>query len=207
MENTNALETAAPQDTGVSPAPQAQPPVPAAAQPAAPPPASAPQAPEAQASAPATGQPEATRPEGAPEAYQPFDVPDGLPVDEGLMGEFATLAKELNLSQEAAQKLVSFQAKAALQERDAWYAASQADAEFGGQHLKTNLETALRAVDAFGTPELKRLLVDTGLGDHPEVIRMFYRAGKTLAPDRIVGGTSAAAGPARGLAERLYHTT
>lgn len=205
MENSNTPEPPAPQDTGASPVPQAQPPVQPATPPAAPSPSGAPQAPEAQA--PAPEQNAAARPEGAPEAYQPFDVPAGLPVDEGLMGEFATLAKELNLSQEAAQKLVSFQAKAALQERDAWYAASQADAEFGGQHLKTNLETALRAVDAFGTPELKRLLVDTGLGDHPEVIRMFYRAGKTLAPDRIVGGTSPAAGPARGLAERLYHTT
>ena len=163
--------------------------------------------PETVANAPKEGKAEdAAKPAGAPETYQPFDVPGGLPVDGEQMAAFGALFKELNLSQEAAQKLVSLQAQQMVDTRNSWYAASQADTEFGGQNLKANLETAMRAVDAFGTPELKRLLVDTGLGDHPEVIRMFFRAGRALAPDRIVSGQSAAPA-ARGLAERLYHTT
>lgn len=190
---------ATPEPTAETPANTA----PAASQPAAP---QAPAQPESVADTQARSEAQDKPASGAPETYQPFTVPEGLPVDSEQMAAFSALAKELNLSQEAAQKLVSMQAQHMVATRDGWYAASQADAEFGGQNLKANLETAMRAVDAFGTPELKRLLVDTGLGDHPEVIRMFFRAGRALAPDRIVSGQSAAPA-ARGLAERLYHTT
>ena len=41
----------------------------------------------------------------------------------------------------------------------------------------------------FGTPELRDVLNMTGLGNHPEIIRAFYRAGKAISEDAFVSGS------------------
>jgi hypothetical protein len=61
-----------------------------------------------------------------------------------------------------------------------WAAAAVADKEYGGDMLTDSLVTAKKALDAFGTPELRTLLNDSRLGNHPEVIRFMVRAGKAL---------------------------
>jgi hypothetical protein len=68
---------------------------------------------------------------------------------------------------------------------------SKGDKEFGGDKLSENLGVAKKALDAFGTAELRSLLNQSGLGDHPEVIRFMYRAGKAISEDRFVGGAPA----------------
>ena len=57
------------------------------------------QAPEPQGSEPAKNLDAATQ-------YEKFTVPEGFDYDDGKVSEFTTLARELNLSQEQAQKLV-----------------------------------------------------------------------------------------------------
>ena len=138
--------------------------------------------------------------EGAPESYD-FAQPEGHVVDAGVIGKFSEVAKELNLSQANAQKVLDVMAPAiaerqaaALQTMTAeWAETSRADKEFGGDQLAENLATAKTALEALATPEFRTLLNQTGLGNHPEVLRVFYRAGKAISPDRIVTGK---AGPA-----------
>jgi len=48
-------------------------------------------------------------------------------------------------------------------------------------------------MDKFGTPELTKLLNASGMGNHPEIIRAFYRAGKAISEDSFVGGSRATA--------------
>ena len=69
---------------------------------------------------------------------------------------------------------------------------SQSDEEFGGENLSSNLEVAKSALDAFGTDPLKQLLAESGLGNHPEVIRFMYRAGKAISEDSYVGNSQGA---------------
>ena len=69
-----------------------------------------------------------------------------------------------------------------------WLDQSSSDKEFGGERLDANLAVAKTALDKFGTPELKQLMNQTGLGNHPELIRFFYRAGKAISEDTYVGG-------------------
>lgn len=159
------------------------------------------------------------KPAGAPEAYEPFKMPEGYAVDEQLLGEFTPVLKELNLTQEAAQKVMDFAPKliertvaetqaavldqVGLKDHATWAASAKADKEFGGEQFAANLATAKKAIDAFGTPELRDVLRKTGLGNHPEFLRAFYRAGKAISEDSFVPGgknTSAAANPAT----RLY---
>jgi hypothetical protein len=74
--------------------------------------------------------------------------------------------------------------------RKGWFTASQTDKEFGGEKLEQNLGIAKKALDSFGTPELKQMLVSTGFGNHPEVIRAFYKIGQAMAQDSFVAGSA-----------------
>lgn len=121
-------------------------------------------------------------------------------------------AKALDLTQEQAQTLVDLNIKRdqAMHERvqtesTRWLNELPSDKEFGGEKLSENLAIAKKAIDTFGTPELKELLEKSRLGNHPEVIRAFYRAGKAISQDnRFVAGGSGAK-PAKGdAASSLY---
>lgn len=148
-----------------------------------------------------TSEQEATK-EGAPDKYEfnakVADAPEEL--DPEVLTAFGEVAKELDLPQEAAQKVLdrvapvmqARQAKAVEQARMDWANESQSDTEFGGESLKANLEIAKSSLNAFGTDALKSLLQESGLGNHPEVIRFMYRAGKAISEDSYVGNSQGA---------------
>lgn len=138
--------------------------------------------------------------QGAPEQYEEFTAPEGQQYDPEVIANFKEIAKELNLSQEAAQKMLDKMAPAVAQRqsqqleslRGQWAEQSTADKEFGGDKLTENLGVARKALDTFGSPELKSLLNESGLGNHPEFIRLLYRAGKAISEDNFVGGNKSA---------------
>lgn len=163
----------------------------------------------------AKGADDAGKPQGAPEEYADFQLPEGVQLDAELTSDLKAVAKELNLTQEQAQKLADLaanktqgigarQMEAIAAAQQQWTADAKADKEFGGEHLAENLGIAKKALDSFGTPELRTLLNESGLGNHPEIIRAFYRAGKAISEDRFVpsgngGRTSGARDPAKSL--------
>ena len=133
---------------------------------------------------------------GAPEQYEEFKAPEGQQFDQEVLNNFKDVAKELNLSQEAAQRMLDKMAPVVAQRqsqqmeafRNQWAEQSTADKEFGGEKLSENLGVARKALDTFGSTELKSLLNESGLGNHPEFIRLLYRAGKAISEDSFVGG-------------------
>lgn len=139
-------------------------------------------------------------PAGAPEKYE-FKAVEGRKLDSEIVDTFSEVARELNLTQEAAQKVLDrmspkmAQRQAAQIEaiRSEWANASKTDKEFGGDKIDANLGVAKKALDQFGTPELRTLLNESGLGNHPEVIRLLYRAGRAISEDGYVGSSSGAA--------------
>lgn len=153
----------------------------------------------------------------APEKYE-LSLPDGMKADAEVSGEFEATARKLGLTQEEAQELYALGAKAnqrsaeamladvkALQE--SWLSAAQSDKEFGGEKLKENLAVAKTALK-FATPELKQILNETRLGDHPELIRWMYRVGKAMAEDTFVTGRQSATRDSTeaARADRMYPT-
>lgn len=155
------------------------------------------------------GEQQESKPQGAPEKYD-FKPQEGQSFDDGVIGAFSEVAKELNLPQDAAQKVLDKMGPV-LQERQMaqvqaasteWAGSAKADKEFGGDKLPENLALAKQALDTFGTPELRTLLEKSGLGNHPEVIRVFYRTGKAISEDRFVGGK--AQGAPESVAQRMY---
>jgi len=157
---------------------------------------------------------------GAPEKYE-FKAPDGVTLNPEVIAEFSTIAKELGLPQDAAQKVIdklapklaavnTAQAKDAITRmKTEWSNAAKADKELVGQDGKqfdASLAVAKKGLGAFGTPALNKLLADTGLGNHPEVIRMFAKVGKLVREDQPVAGSAAPAGGTdnRPAAEKLF---
>lgn len=154
----------------------------------------------------------ATTEETAPE-YE-FSFEEGVEVDPDTLGNLKELAKELGLTQEQAQKIADLGAAqsqkwAALQEQaiteasTQWVEQVKSDKEIGGDKLAENLGIAKRALDRFGTPELSRLLDESRLGNHPELIRTMYRIGKAISDDAVVPGSRSAFG-SNSPAQRLY---
>lgn len=153
--------------------------------------------------------------EGAPEQYEDFAAPEGVQLDVELVGDLKTIAKELNLSQKDAQrvadlgpklmqKLQGQQAEAFAQVRQTWANDAKADKEIGGEAFDENLGVAKKALESFGTPELRTLLNESGIGNHPEVIRFMVRAGKAISSDTFVAGERRGSGEQRDLASNLY---
>ncbi len=136
---------------------------------------------------------------GAPEKYENFTLPEGMSVEDSTLESFLPLAKELNLTQENAQKLVDYEA-GRVQElistqeqvwgdlRQEWRTAVKSDKEIGGPAFDEALAAGKTFLREYGTPELMEALNSTGMGDHPEFIRAFARAGKAMKEDALSTG-------------------
>jgi len=57
------------------------------------------------------------------------------------------------------------------------------------QNYDARLDQAQRAFAQFSTPEFNQIMDDTGLGNHPEVIKAFAKIGAMLGEDKLVVGT------------------
>ncbi|UYW74130.1 peptidase [Pseudocitrobacter faecalis] len=136
--------------------------------------------------------------DGAPEKYE-FTAGEGVELDTEALKDFEPVARELNLTNEQAQKLVDAYPKilAGVQQRQAeawqaqteqWAADVKADKEIGGDKLTANLSAAQRALEQFGDPELKEYLDSTGLGNHPALVKAFIKVGKAMSEDKVVTG-------------------
>ena len=155
---------------------------------------------------------------GAPETYEDFTVPEDVVLDDLTTGELKTLAKDLGLTQEQAQKVADLGATlsqrwaAGFQEQlasasEEWATVTKADKEIGGEKLSGTLSGAKAALDKFGTPELRELLQTSRLGNHPEVVRLLARVGQAISDDTSVVTGSPASSEGKSIAERLYSNT
>lgn len=147
---------------------------------------------------------------GPPEKYE-LKAPEGFEsIDPVLVEQFEPVARELGLSNEAAQRLVETQMPKIVeriteQHREAWgkqleqwVETVKTDKEIGGQAFAQSTKYAQTALAKFGTPELMQMLAypsaenpnGLGLGNNPELVRVFARIGKAMADDRIVTGST-----------------
>ncbi len=152
-----------------------------------------------------------TAPLQDPLSYENLTLPEHYSAAPETLENFKALAREINLTEEQAQKLVDYEASLALrggeeaeeekrQMLERW--ASQTKTLYGAA-LEEELSYALRAADTFGGPDFRSLLEDTGLGNHPVIIRMLSGVGKSIGEDAFPGGKPAAPQD-KTFAEALY---
>jgi len=141
---------------------------------------------------PATDEPST----GAPEEYAEFSRPEGMEIDSSVLGEFAGVAKELDLTQDQAQKLfdihtsqierVAEDIAAVVDQHDqANYEALRTDKVLGKPE---NQALAARAVEQFGGAELKTWLSERKLANEPVLVRAFMNVGQAISEDTLVTG-------------------
>lgn len=139
--------------------------------------------------------------EGAPEDYGDFSDEKGVMFSSKDMPEFTAMARELGLSKDRAQKLLMTMVptmRNKLQSSTAsiqasWRRSLATDPEFGGENVRENMAIATTAYRKFVTKDLNDLLSRTGLAAHPDIVRMFYRLGKSMSQDTGVTGEGAPA--------------
>lgn len=85
-----------------------------------------------------------------------------------------------------------------------WIDAVKSDKELGGEKFKETSEVARRAIEKLGSEAFKKALNDTGLGNHPELIRFAYNVGKILQDDKFEEGQSFKKGGRKSTAEVLF---
>lgn len=170
--------------------------------------------------------PDDTAETGAPEAYE-FKAPEGFVIDEDLVKEVTPIFKELNLTNEQAQKLIDFNARQAKEAFDApfnkyqeirqgWRDEISKDTALGNGEggLKPEVEAMMgRAIESL-PQELQQpfrdALILTGAGDNPAFVRVWNHIAPMLAEGRPVraGGPAATGqsppGQAKTPAARLF---
>ena len=168
------------------------------------------------AEAEAEDQSDAPAEDAAPVTYEPFVLPQGVEVDAVALEQAQSLFAEARLSQPQAQKLVDLyagkmselvqsQISAAESRQKAWVADVKNDPELGGRRFEQARASAQRALNRFGTPELRRTLDELWVGNNPQLFRFFARVGQALSEDRYVGAQSSASRLTA--AETLYPNT
>ena len=138
----------------------------------------------------------------APEEYAEFAKPEGVEFDEAGLAEFKSFAKEQDLTQEQAQKLLEFggaKIKAQAEAPQRLWAETQAkwqkevkdDPDIGGTRFVESIATAAKVFEPgeanpfVGSAEeakgLKEALNATGAGNNPAIVKMFVKMGRLLS--------------------------
>ncbi|OJH45184.1 hypothetical protein [Paracoccus sp. SM22M-07] len=181
--------------------------------------------PDGSAVAPDTAKPEGEDQKGdaAPEGEaEPFTLaaPEGM---EAMQGDFDKFSGAMDgwlkanpnaTAREALAEAARMQGDAVMQGQAAaveqrnsqietWETDLRNDKEFGGAAFEANVATYSKGVEAVGSPELRTLLDETGLGSHPEVVRAFWKVGKMTADSGIATGQTGTA-PKASFASALY---
>lgn len=121
------------------------------------------------------------------------ELPAGLAWDDAFEKAAIPVAHKLGLTPAQLQGLAEFYAQhqsesglGAMRQRGLdEAAASQALKAEWGAHYDTKLAQASRAARYFGGEQLIAVLNETGLGNHPDLVRAFARAGALLGEDAL----------------------
>lgn len=130
-------------------------------------------------------------------------LPEGTSLDQTDLDEVSSFAKANGLNQAQAQAMLEREAAISKQlaadeparqqeiikeNTSKWLEAAKADKDIGGEKFGQSAESAKRVVDRFASPAMKEIFNKSGFGNHPEVLRMFAKIGKAMAPDTLESG-------------------
>lgn len=145
---------------------------------------------------------------GAAEAVtaDALKIPDGREYDQELGDSFLAVVNDAELSRgELAQKLLDMYVQqqdkmfTALSESEkatneflrkqeqGYLESSKSDPEFGGAGFEANLNVIRAGRDRLATPGAVEILQNLGIHNHPDIVRMFYRAGLLVSEDKSIG--------------------
>lgn len=128
------------------------------------------------------------------------ETPDQYYFDERFadanLDDFRNIAHNLGLSQNQAEKILDMYSQAnydQMQEAETRHGEMQAQGinalqKEWGKSYNENVELARRAFTNFASKEALDIMEDSGLGNHPEIVKMFSKIGNLLKEDGIMVG-------------------
>ena len=135
----------------------------------------------------------------APDGYD-FELGDGEQSDE--VADFKNVAHELGLTNDQARNILGIYNQISqndMAQEDEQF--EQMNVEYlqdiqseWGDSFNKNAELARRAFTDFASEELMDVLRETGLSNHPEMLKTFARIGQVLSEDNVLPGTRGAIG-------------
>lgn len=159
----------------------------------------------------------------SPPVYDKFTISDDFKLDDGLTKQFTDILGELELNTKAdhtevqkfGQKAVDFyiaETKKNVENynkllseqwqrtQNDWKDSFLKDPEIGGNRWETTVNSALSFIRTHGgnadqQGEFKKLMNETGLGNHPAMIRLLANAGKAMAEGTPLAATRPASPP------------
>jgi len=146
--------------------------------------------------------------EGAPDKYALTPPKDGL-IDASDLTTIEKIAREHNLSNEAAQTLLEQENARRIEQSQTLAAQLTADAEYGGDKLPETQRLARSIIDLVrpeGHPRraaFQRILDQSGYGNHIEIASFLADLGKKAADDTTVLG-GGGGGRDKPIANRMY---
>jgi hypothetical protein len=118
-------------------------------------------------------------------------LPEGVVVDQKLLGDFAKEAKAAGMNGEQASKVAAWyagvektRAQDWAKQSDDWYDALSKDAEFGGKNHDENLVAFQTAVKRFGGDALIADLQKFGIDNLPSLVKAFAAVGKATGEQK-----------------------
>lgn len=147
------------------------------------------------------------------EAIKPEDydltAPEGFELNGEVETQFRAFAAERGWSKDDVSALKDMQVK--LYEKQVeqhaetvadWGKQLKTDKEIGGNNYDANIGKAIAFRDTFFDKDARAILDKTGLGNHPEIVRGFVRAGIAMGEAGVV--TTGSGGKRQGYADILY---
>ncbi len=151
-------------------------------------------APAAAAPAPAEGK---TAEAPAAEPYKltaPENLPEGFTLDEGRLGKLNEIVAQHKLTKEAADAVLALAIEQATNQREtvaaqseAWKATVMADPVLGKEE---NVAAMQKVIATFGGNELKDLLNETGMANHPTVVAFVHKIAQSISEDAFIPNRS-----------------
>ena len=154
-----------------------------------------------------------------PEKYD-VKVPEGMTLNAEALEAVTPVFKELGITQEAAQKLIDAYAPVVAKQAQAQHEAAMKSFDeqietwgketremLGPDAAKAMAPAAkfINSVAGKDAPALRQLLNDTGMGNHPVMVRFLINAGKSISQDSFSeGGNPAGNDTAEAAVGRMY---
>lgn len=154
------------------------------------------------------------------DSYKDLTLPEGLVVNDALFAEAKEVLAKVGVDPAKAPELMALYGKVQTQQAEsiraeikaqdtAWSKELDAIPEFSGEQRAVASQFIGRAIEEFGTPEVRQTLAAYGLGNNPALARFIYNMAYAIVEGErpLTGGAAPVVrngSPKPSLAESLY---
>lgn len=138
---------------------------------------------------------------GRPKSHDGYDLSGIVPetYNQGVVEEFKQKAHETGMSAEGVRKMAEWYKGLELKQRETMEKSRLMQTDQNilelkkdfGVNFDTEVKNARKALDAYTDSAFRKYMDDTGLGNHPSLVKAFAKIGRELSEDKLVQSDTA----------------